>query len=121
MYPKYDEKGNILPDCEMVGGQPDIVKSFTLISEIKEEFEVITEKVHALIAENNKLKRQVTGMYNEAHEVDQALGKALGYPELYPHVSTVDDGTVCTGEHTIGTLASEAARVIRELKSRLGE
>ena len=42
----------------------------------------------------------------EENEVDQILGKALGYPP-YPNK---DSDWVCTGDHTIVTLAMEAAR-----------
>lgn len=57
----------------------------------------------------------------EGHEVEQALGKALGYPELYPDVSDIDDGTICVGEHTPGTIAAEAASRIMKLRSQLPE
>ena len=53
------------------------------------------------------------------HEVEQTLGKALGYPELYPYASLEDDGTVCVGDHVPETLATEAARRLQELKRQL--
>lgn len=51
-----------------------------------------------------------------ASEIEQTLGKALGYPELYPHASDVNDGAVCVGDHVPETLAAEAAKKIAELK-----
>lgn len=53
--------------------------------------------------------RDVSNFFTEAKEVDQILGKALGYPPYFPDVSQVDDGSVCTGEHTLVSLAEEAA------------
>jgi len=41
------------------------------------------------------------------HEIEQEIGKALGYPELYPAASKVDDGTVCVGDHVPITLVRE--------------
>jgi len=55
----------------------------------------------------------------ENHEIEQILGKALGYPELYPDVSKVDDGTVCVRDHVAVTLVQEAAAKIKELKASL--
>lgn len=56
-------------------------------------------------------------IYDEiGYEIEQVLGKALGYPEAYPDVSDVDDGSVCVGEHIIETLAAEAAKKIIALK-----
>lgn len=56
----------------------------------------------------------------EQYEVEQILGKALEYPfysedkKNFPD-STKEDG-VCVGEHTIVTLAMEAAREIERLR-----
>jgi hypothetical protein len=50
------------------------------------------------------------------HEIEQTLGKALGYPPLYPDVSPVDDGQVCVGDHVAETLALEAADRITRLR-----
>jgi hypothetical protein len=48
------------------------------------------------------------------HEVDQTLGRALGYPEYAPDMGA-PEGDVCTGDHVPETLAMEAAGKIREL------
>lgn len=53
------------------------------------------------------------GLTKERDEIDQILGKALGYPECFPEVSNIDDTRVCTGEHTVVTLAMEAADRIK--------
>jgi hypothetical protein len=51
----------------------------------------------------------------EHDEIEQILGKALGYPEYYPDISDVNDGSVCVGEHVPASLAEEAATKIRSL------
>ena len=53
------------------------------------------------------------------NEIQQTLGKALGYPPLFPIVSDVDDGEVCVAPHVAATLAMEAAEKIKELKTAL--
>ena len=60
-----------------------------------------------------KLEYQRDGMLKELLEIEQILGKALGYPwykddqKNFPG-ATEKDG-VCVGEHTAVTLAMEAA------------
>jgi hypothetical protein len=60
-------------------------------------------------------------MGQEMFEVEQTLGKALGYPEytaeFFP--DGVPDGSVCSGELTPGLIAREAADRIRDLKAEL--
>ena len=53
------------------------------------------------------------------HETQQVLGKALGYPPLYPEVSDIDDGTVCVGDHVSVTLAAELARKYKESQEKV--
>lgn len=53
----------------------------------------------------------------QSHGIEQTLGKALGYPKLYPEASDVDDGTVCVGDHVPETLATEAAKEIERLRA----
>jgi len=55
-------------------------------------------------------------MRQAEEEVEQILGKALGYPPLYPIVSNIDDGTVCVGPNGPASLAQEAAERIEVLK-----
>jgi hypothetical protein len=54
-----------------------------------------------------------------SEEAMQTLGRALGLPQLFPYVSKTDDQTVCTGPHTIETLAAESAEVINALRQLL--
>lgn len=69
------------------------------------------------------LRRRHDALMKEQAEIDQILGKALGYPrycdspEIF-HGATEADG-VCTGEHTAVTLAMEAASRIKELSGEL--
>lgn len=58
-------------------------------------------------------------MIRTNYEIEQALGKVLGYPELYPIVSKIDDGAVCVGEMLPELLAVEAARVIEQQRAVL--
>lgn len=58
-------------------------------------------------------ERKEQGYQSECHEVEQRLGKALGYPwykddqKNFPNATEADG--VCIGEHTPGTIAHEAA------------
>lgn len=74
-------------------------------------------------------KRMVRGLYAELHEVEQVLGKALGYPP-YPVCNGLDHTTipatptdapdsdwVCIGDNTAASLADEAAAKIKELQN----
>lgn len=68
-----------------------------------------------------ELERQVEGYQKECAEVDQELGKALGYPwykddqKNFP--GATDKDGVCTGENTPGSLALGAAQRIRALET----
>jgi hypothetical protein len=53
------------------------------------------------------------------HDINQILGKALGYPEAFPDISDVDDGSVVTGEHIPVTLAMEAAKQLTQTQQKL--
>lgn len=74
------------------------------------------------IRELGLLKKRVEqGYKREIEEVEQRLGAALGYPrycddpEEFPD-ATASDG-VCIGSATAGTLAAEAAALIRKLRN----
>ncbi len=62
--------------------------------------------------------RREAGMLKELHEVEQILGKVLNYPwykdDQVNFPGTTEADGVCTGEHTAGTLAMEAARRIEQ-------
>ena len=66
------------------------------------------------LSELDEARRQFKGAMWHINEAGQILGRALGYPKLYPIVSDVDDGQVCIGEHVIDSIAEEAARRICE-------
>lgn len=62
-------------------------------------------------------EKALAGWKKDLHEIEQILGKALGYPwywddqENFPG-ATKEDG-VCVGDHVAATLAMEAADRIR--------
>lgn len=71
-----------------------------------------------------RLKFLEEGLRNECYEVEQCLGKVLGYPKYRDdpkNFPDVTDDSVCIGEHTAGTLAAEAAGLIERLRVRLNE
>jgi len=53
---------------------------------------------------------------HESWEIEQILGKILGYPLMGPEVGG-DYTTVCVGDHVPATLAMEAADKIRKLQA----
>ena len=59
-----------------------------------------------------RLQSTIKGFESEVGEVDQILGRALGFPEYNP-LQLDSGGGVCTGEHTIVTLAEKAAKLLR--------
>jgi hypothetical protein len=69
----------------------------------------LEERLQALEKERGRLLHAVV---KQGYDIEQILGKALGYPSGYPDVSEVDDGSVCVMDHTPETLAMEAARVL---------
>ena len=73
----------------------------------------------ALLARVHTLEHQVRGYQAEVAEADQLLGKALHYPTEGPEIGG-DGTTVCTGEHTLTSLAAEAAWRIAALEAELG-
>jgi len=54
----------------------------------------------------------------ECEEVMQVLGKVLGYP---PFPGATETDGICTGPHTAGTIANEAARRIKQLEAELSQ
>lgn len=76
----------------------------------------LEERLQALEKERGRLLHAVV---KQGYDIEQILGKALGYPSGYPDVSEVDDGSVCVMDHTPETLAMEAARVIVTLKAEV--
>lgn len=68
----------------------------------------------ALDAAEANVKRLRLAWARESHELDQLLGVALGYP-----ANPGGQEGVCTGEHTVVTLAMEAAEKIERLRAVL--
>ena len=66
---------------------------------------------------------QILKMYEEFDNIEQVLGKALGYPwykddqKNFPG-ATEEDG-VCVGGHVAYTIAAEAASRIKSLEEKL--
>ena len=76
----------------------------------------------ALRAENARLFNACVKM---EHEIQQVVGKALGYPwfkddqKNFP--CSIEADGVCVGEHVAVTLADEAAATIADLRRQLAE
>lgn len=90
-------------------------KTISFYDAAREFLQACAERDHYKF-EYQRLKKAIIEM---THEIEQTLGKALDYPPLYPHVSNVDDGQVCVGEHIPETLAEEAAERIAKLQHEL--
>jgi iron-sulfur cluster repair protein YtfE (RIC family) len=85
---------------------------------IKDYGEIIDNQIEEIL----RLKGVRDKMLQEFYEIEQILGKALGYPWLkddqknFP-LATEKDG-VCIGPNTACSLAMEAADKIKQLKKR---
>jgi hypothetical protein len=78
--------------------------------------------VYRLRTEVSRLK---DAYHKTASEIDQTLGRALGYPRYrddqknFP--GTTDADGVCTGDHVPESLAAEAAKAISRLRQERDE
>lgn len=88
----------------------------------------IHERVLALRAEVERYARLDRLWAEQRAEIDQVLGKALGYPRIATlNGMTVGPETegaeihdeVCTGEHVVESLVAEAAQAIAERDERI--
>jgi translation initiation factor 2 alpha subunit (eIF-2alpha) len=65
-----------------------------------------------------EVERLRNGAQRQYREIEQTLGKALGYPYFYSDQKnfsgTTEADGVCVGEHVAESIAEEAARRIRE-------
>ena len=81
------------------------------------------EAILCLTKEVEELRRVIEKYKKESEEIEQILGKALGYPlyiddpETFPN-ATKDDG-VCVGIETAWSLAMGAAQTITALEDKL--
>jgi hypothetical protein len=72
-----------------------------------------------------RLKRVRDKMLEEFHQIEQILGKALGYPwykddlKNFPNATEADG--VAVGDHTAWSLAHQAADRIKELQEQLDQ
>ena len=88
-----------------------------------EELTTLRERVKELEVRIDTLDRIKFGFIKSNSEIEQALGRALGYPRFcddqknFPG-STDADG-VCVGEHVAESIADEAAKRIRELEESM--
>lgn len=84
----------------------------------REQAKGISDAARALLAEVRRLRSALFGQQNE---IQQTLGKALGYPwfkdDQVNFPDTTDADGVCIFDHVVETLASEAADTIRELRA----
>lgn len=75
-----------------------------------------------IIVDAKGLLKYAEGLQKELSEVEQILGKALGYPAYADDQKNFPGATekngVCVGEHTAATLAMEAADLIRKLSPK---
>lgn len=86
-------------------------------------FGLLFRELESVISPDSFDNVQEVYMKQELNYVDQVLGKALGYPKYsddpanFP-TATEQDG-VCTGDNAPGTLALEAASLIRKLSDEV--
>lgn len=82
----------------------------------------LIEQIRKLEAKNFDLEKKINGHLREDNEIEQVLGKALGYPRYrddpknFPNVT---DDSVCVGDHVPVTIAMAAAKQIDLLKNAL--
>ena len=71
----------------------------------------------------DRLRHVAKGLWKEYFEIEQILGKALGYPWFKDDPKNFPDATeehgVCVGDHVAVSLAMEAADKIKHLKDRV--
>jgi hypothetical protein len=81
--------------------------------------------IDKLFGDIQKLKDVRDKMIKESQEIEQILGKALGYPwykddpKNFPNATEADG--VAVGDHTAWSLAIEAADKIKELQNELNK
>lgn len=66
---------------------------------------------------NGENKRLLDAMVRQQHEIQQILGKALGYPPFPPEFDA--EGQVAVGDHVAESLAMEAAKQLASVTARL--
>lgn len=79
----------------------------------------LTAAIAAALAE--KEREWASHYFKTAHEVEQILGKALGYPEADESIMEKPDGSVVVGDHVPESLADEAALRIKTAEAKLAK
>jgi hypothetical protein len=82
-------------------------------------------KIAKLKAEIERYEHIRKAVQKDDHTIEQALGKALGYPWFVKDPKNFPDATeedgVCVGEHVPATIAIEAAERIMKLEAELAK
>jgi hypothetical protein len=95
-----------------------------LLAAIKEIEELKIAGIHTR-AELTEARAEITRLWDaaarEAHDVEQILGKALGYPVAGPEIggTGLPGGDVCVGEHVPASLAMEAVAALAEARAKI--
>lgn len=101
---------DVLRDINNIGGNSVIWAEGDMVA--------LRAEILALRAENNRIRKAVAA---EDAQIQQTLGKALGYPwfkddqEHFPDAT--EDNGVFTGMHVAATIAAEAAVKLMKLRA----
>jgi hypothetical protein len=87
----------------------DTVKELAKADQVNVDLAVALEKERA----------KVQALRGEHYQAEQVLGRAMDFPEGYPDVNDVDDGSVEIGEHTLVSLAQHVASHVEKLRGRI--
>jgi hypothetical protein len=101
--------------------QPDHCVYKLLVEVIDEQ----KQRISASQARVRELEAEAEAGIKMGHEIEQILGKALGYPwykddqQNFPGATEADG--VCVGEHVAESIAAEAANRIAQLEAELAK
>lgn len=95
----------------------------------REYAELHREEIVRRLQEETSLKDDVAfykdACFKQNHEIEQTLGKALGYPwfkdspEIFPEA--IEEDGVCVGDHVAESLAVEAANRIKSYEEKINK
>ncbi len=121
---RHDGCSSVHPICWMPLPNPPKLNEYYSASQMEEVSKLLREAQKELMAKEKQLivaKEKINGLILECTELEQRLGKALGYPwykddpKNFPNAT--ESNGVCVGEHTPGTIAAEAADAIERLRA----
>ena len=120
---QYINRNDLLTDYDRIIDElfGDIQKLKKEVKDLQAELEYYRGVAEHLGAE--KAVSQRDKMIKESEEIEQILGKALGYPwykddpKNFPNATEADG--VCVGPNTAASLAMEAADMIKNLEDKL--